>query len=213
MSNELGTVNSQIVDSVTNVVTLLSSQAPSQSFGMLDAVMAETLGMAMHNAVSRQQGASVISSAAVTAACARMLMARLPGPLPPDPAPPPIVIPLPGPVLPPDAALAAAFSQAETAIDALKTQGDAAASQAQQAQNDLDQLIQEAGGTPPLPPDAALAAAFSQAETAIDVLKTQGGAAAGQAQQAQNDLDQLIQEAGGTPPSQPVIEPGPGPAS
>jgi hypothetical protein len=153
-SNEVGTVNSQIVDSMTGVVTLLSGQAPAQSFGLLDAVMAETLGMAMHNAVSRQQGASVISSAAITAACAKMLAVPFPVPPPPSPPPPPVVEPLPGPPPPnlsPNAAIAVAFSEAETAIGALKTQAADAASLSQTAQTDLNQLITEAGGTPPAP--------------------------------------------------------------
>ena len=63
-----GTVNSRIVDSVASVVTLNTGEAPSQAFGMLDAVMVESLGMAMHNAVMRQQGSSMVGTAAVTAA-------------------------------------------------------------------------------------------------------------------------------------------------
>lgn len=95
-----GTVNSQIVDSVSNVVTLTGGQAPAQAFAMLDTVMIETLGMAMYNAVSRQQGASMIGSAAVTAACAKMLGTPFgvaaPPPVPPipDPLPPHGVQPL-----------------------------------------------------------------------------------------------------------------------
>jgi hypothetical protein len=81
-----GTVNSQIVDSVANVVTLASATA-LPAFAMLDAVFAEALGMAMHNAVNRQQSASMIGSAAVTAACARMLGGPL-GPIPRRPCRP-----------------------------------------------------------------------------------------------------------------------------
>jgi len=94
------TVNSQITDSISQVVTLLTGQAPSQSFGMMDAVMLETLGMAMHNAVTRQQYAHMTSTAAVTAACAKMLQAPFPIAPPPPPAPPPAVHPL---AHPPDA--------------------------------------------------------------------------------------------------------------
>jgi hypothetical protein len=95
------TVNSQITDSISQVVTLLTGQSPSQSFGMMDAVMLETLGMAMHNAVTRQQYAHMTSTAAVTAACAKMLQAPFPiAPPPPPPAPPPTVHPL---AHPPDA--------------------------------------------------------------------------------------------------------------
>lgn len=66
-------VNDQIVESVADVVTLNIGEAPSQSSAMLDVVMAETIGMSMYNAVSRQQSSSTVSSAAVTAACAKML--------------------------------------------------------------------------------------------------------------------------------------------
>lgn len=199
MSNELGTVNSQIVDSMTGVVTLLSGQAPSQSFGLLDAVMAETLGMAMHNAVSRQQGASVIGSAAVTAACAKMLTVPfpiLPPPLPP--APPPVVIPLPGPPpdLSPGALVAAAFTEAETAIDILKTQATSPSPVAQTAQTDLNQLITEAGGTPPANPSPS-AAALAQAEAAIDALKTQAAAAAAAVTEAEAAVGVLRAQAAG----------------
>lgn len=93
-------VNSQIVDAVSSIVTLTTGQAPAQALGMLDAVMLETLGMAMHNAVNRQQGAGMINAAAITAACAKMISAPFPVPPPPPPAPPgppPTVAPLPGP--------------------------------------------------------------------------------------------------------------------
>jgi hypothetical protein len=216
MSNDAGSVNSQVIDATTGVVTLITGQAPSQAFGLLDAVMVETLGMAMHNAVSRQQGASVIGSAAVTAACAKMLTVPFPMPPPPPPPPPPTVQPLPGPppTIPPSGVIAAAFSQAETAIDVLKMQAAGAGTLAQTAQADLGKLITEAGGTPqPAPPqpdpDHEIAAAFSQAETAIGTLNTQAADAAGLAQTARADLNKLITEAGGTPPVTP-LNPNPG---
>ncbi|WP_211904951.1 RebB family R body protein, partial [Xanthomonas maliensis] len=108
------TVNSQIVDAVSSVVTLTTGQAPAHALGMLDAVMLETLGMAMHNAVNRQQGAGMINAAAITAACAKMISAPFPATPPPPPAPPgptPTVAPLPGPPpapAPPAALIAAA---------------------------------------------------------------------------------------------------------
>ncbi|MBC7907904.1 MAG: RebB family R body protein [Rhodospirillaceae bacterium] len=86
--NDVSSVNDQIIDSVTGMVTLMTGQAPSHAFGLLDAVMVESLGMAMHYAVSRQQNSSLISSAAVTAACAKMLAVQAPQPpAPPPPAP------------------------------------------------------------------------------------------------------------------------------
>ncbi|MEA1672211.1 RebB family R body protein [Nitrospirillum sp. BR 11163] len=150
--SEQGTVNSQVVDSVADVVTLLTGQAPSQAFGMLDAVMVETMGMAMHNAINRQQGAGMIGSAAVAAACARLLsmpIAVPPGPPPPapqDPPPPPVVAPLPSPPpnLPPSAIVAAAMAQGVQAIDALRSQAAAAGSVAASAEQDLQTLSQDA---------------------------------------------------------------------
>ena len=45
--------------------------SPSQS--LLDTVMAETVGMAMHHAVTAQNNARMVTSAAVTATCARLI--------------------------------------------------------------------------------------------------------------------------------------------
>ncbi|MGH8447270.1 MAG: RebB family R body protein [Solimonas sp.] len=151
--NDNGTVNSQIVDSVTGVGTLVTGQAPAQAFGMLDAVLLETLGMAMHNAVNRQQGGSMVGAAAVTAACAKMLAVPYP---PPPPPPPPIpTLPtnvhlLPGPPHePPPAAtvIAGAYADAEAAIKVLQEQAKGSSANATAAQNDLAQLVTDA--TPP----------------------------------------------------------------
>ncbi|MDQ2106210.1 RebB family R body protein [Azospirillum isscasi] len=84
MSDE-GTMNTQVIDATSDIVTLLTGQSPAQSFAMLDAVMVETLGMAMHNAVHRQQNAGMVNSAAVTAACAKMLSVPFPTTAPPPP--------------------------------------------------------------------------------------------------------------------------------
>ncbi|MGY3451899.1 RebB family R body protein [Bradyrhizobium sp. USDA 4353] len=207
--NDPGTVNSQIIDSTTGVVTLLTGQSPSQAFGLLDAVMVETLGMAMHNAIGRQQGASVIGSAAVTAACAKMLAVPFPIAPPPVPKPPPpSVDPLPGPPPnpSPSAAVAAAFAEAESAVTALKMQASAASNLAQTATADLNQIVADAGGTTPATPPtpgSSIATAFADAETAIDTLKAQAASANSLAQAAQDDLNKLITEAGGTPPPPP----------
>jgi hypothetical protein len=148
------TVNSQIVDSVTGVLTLAAGQAPSQAFGMLDAVLLETLGMAMHNAVNRQQNASLVGQAAVTAACAKML--GVPFPVPPaplPPAPPPLaaISPLPSPPpepAPPAALIASAMAEGEAAIQILKTQAQGSSADAATAQADLQKLAAEAGAPP-----------------------------------------------------------------
>lgn len=90
-SNNGGTTNSQIVDATTLVDTLVAGLTPGASFALLDAVMAETVGLAMQNAVTRQQSAGMISTAAVSAVCARIAGAARP-PLPPQPEP----VPKPG---------------------------------------------------------------------------------------------------------------------
>ncbi|AJD69617.1 Killing trait [Xanthomonas citri pv. citri] len=152
-------VNSQIVDAVSSIVTLTTGQAPAQALGMLDAVMLETLGMAMHNAVNRQQGAGMINAAAITAACAKMISAPFPVPPPPPPAPPgppPTVAPLPGPpaVPPPPAALiAAAAAEAKVAVDVLKTQAQGASADAATATADLME-VHALSVPPPLPATA-----------------------------------------------------------
>ncbi len=149
-------VNSQVVDAVSSIVTLTTGQAPAQALGMLDAVMLETLGMAMHNAVNRQQGAGMINAAAITAACAKMISAPFPVAPPPPPAPPgppPTVAPLPGPppVPPPPAALiAAAAAEAKVAVDVLKTQAQGASADAATATADLLE-VHALSVPPPLP--------------------------------------------------------------
>jgi len=150
-----GTVNSQITDSVTQVVSLLTGEAPSQSMGMLDTVLLETLGMAMHNAVSRQQHSHMTSAAAVTAACARMLQARPPGPPPPPPPKPPVVHPVPSPGgVAVD--IARNTAEAERSVEALRR--DAATSGAETAavQAGLDAIAKAASKplSPPPPPPA-----------------------------------------------------------
>ncbi len=153
---EESTVNSQIVDAVSSVVTLSSGQAPAQSQGMLDAVLLETLSMAMYNAVNRQQSAGMIGSAAVTAACAKMLSAPFPiVPPPPPPGPPPVINPLPGPPpdLPPSAVIAAALAEGQTAIQVLQAQATGSSQDAATAKADLQQLAAAAAPapTPPAP--------------------------------------------------------------
>ncbi len=90
------TVNSQITDSITQVNSNAIGNAASQSMAMLDAVMAETLGMSMHNAVNAQHNSQMIGAASTTSTCAKMLNTfsiiskdDIPGPPgPPGPAGP-----------------------------------------------------------------------------------------------------------------------------
>lgn len=66
-------INSSILSSVVDADVLALGLAPSESLALLDATMAQTLGMAMHNAVVRQQADRVVSQALISAACARMV--------------------------------------------------------------------------------------------------------------------------------------------
>ena len=148
-------VNDQIVESVADVVTLNIGEAPSQSSAMLDVVMAETIGMTMYNAVSRQQSSSTVGSAAVTAACAKMLQTPFPviPPRPPIPPPDHGVEPLPY-----DQSIARVDARATEAIDGLT--GIARASDAAAATATLEALADHLadaikslrGGNTPAPP-------------------------------------------------------------
>ena len=143
-----GTMNTRIIDSVTTNATLLTGQAPSQAFGILDTVMAETLGMSMHNAVMRQQADGMVSAAATTATCAKMLQTQAPYIItlsPPNPPPAPM------------AAITQAVTEGEAALAALKAQAAAAQAQAAlieaqvaQAEAELVELANAAA--PPSPP-------------------------------------------------------------
>lgn len=150
MSDNL--VNGQIVDSVADVITLTHGTAPSQAFAMLDTVMVETLGMAMYNAVSRQQGSSMIGSAAVTAACAKMLATPFgPAPVLPPLPPLPHVEPLPPVPSQPGDVIAAATAQAEDAIDTIRTMRDLSADTVEQADTELQTLARDATAPTPGP--------------------------------------------------------------
>jgi hypothetical protein len=148
-----GTVNSQITDSVTQSSTFLIGQGAASSMGMLDMVLLETLGMAMHNAVVRQQHNQMSNSAAITAACAKMLQAPFPiKPPPPSPSPPPPGG-LPGPG-DPASDIAKNFADAQTAIAALKRDQASSASNASNASKDLDALAKLSTATDPSTPSS-----------------------------------------------------------
>jgi hypothetical protein len=212
-----GSVNGQIVDSVADVVALNSGIAPTQAFGMLDSVMTETLGMAMYNAVSRQQGSSMIGSAATTAVCAKMLSApfpfEIPPPPPPPPAPPapppsggvePLAPPPPKPPPPAAAIIAAAKAEGEWAIKTLKAEEIDLIESAEAAR---DALVQLTANAPPTVAAAVAAAATAEAEAGIDYLQKVAGdpSNAGQ-KKAQAQLTALAAAAKNIPP-QPDLDP------
>lgn len=204
----MSTVNSQIVDSVSDVVTLATGTAPAQAFGMLDTVMVETLGMAMYNAVNRQQGASMIGSAAVTAACAKMINAHLPSPgLAPPPLPePPHVDPLrPQPPSPTGdfAQVASALAGAQSAIYTLKEEAiDPDSPAAGLAACGLSQISAE---TTPPSEYGGVANAFAAAEQAIAALKQEAaGTDAAVSALAQSSLARIALDAKVVPSTPPA---------
>lgn len=67
------TTNDVITDSVTQTNTLLTGLAAPHGMALVDITSAETMGMAMHNAISAQQNAQLTTNASVTATCAKML--------------------------------------------------------------------------------------------------------------------------------------------
>ncbi|WP_414441660.1 RebB family R body protein [Burkholderia sp. 22PA0106] len=193
MSDVPDTVNSQIIDANASIVTLATGQAPAQAFGMLDAVLLETLGIAMYNAVNRQQGSGMMSAAAVTSACAKMLSVPFDFKPPPPPpvVPPPSVEPLPGPPLASDpaAVVAAANAQAQVALGVLQAEAQQAQNTVTQAQQDMQNLSARLqGGTPPSDAggsgNAGGASAPSPAPAAADTSAKQGDSADGAARGA-----------------------------
>lgn len=64
---------STLFHSLGELHKLLKGSAGSQPMAMLNNVMAETIGMSMHNAVTTQHNAQLVNTAAATSACARIL--------------------------------------------------------------------------------------------------------------------------------------------
>ncbi|MBI9076661.1 MAG: RebB family R body protein [Desulfatibacillum sp.] len=74
-------VNSQITDAITQLNSLMVGKSAPQSMAIMSAVMADTMGMALHNAVSTQHHAQMIGGASTTSTCARMLGVLAPPPV------------------------------------------------------------------------------------------------------------------------------------
>ncbi len=68
--------DNKTVESIEELQRLLFQNSSSQSLGVLNSVMAETLGMAMHNAVDAQRNSQLTNAAATTSACARILQVK-----------------------------------------------------------------------------------------------------------------------------------------
>ena len=82
------TVNSQVTDAIAALNTLTEGLAPSTSAAMLGVMGADSIALAMLNAVARQQADATIASAALASVCARLAGTCLPegGPAAANPA-------------------------------------------------------------------------------------------------------------------------------
>ncbi|BBD10078.1 RebB family R body protein [Desulfovibrio ferrophilus] len=66
-------VNTQITDSVIEMLESTVGSGPSHSMAVIDSVMAETMSMHMHNAVTTQHNAKLVGQASMAQTCARIL--------------------------------------------------------------------------------------------------------------------------------------------
>jgi len=71
------------IEQAQNLLNIVQQPNASNSTALLSNVLADTLGMSMHNAVTQQQNAQMLNSASTTAACARILNAFAPVPFEP----------------------------------------------------------------------------------------------------------------------------------
>lgn len=136
----MSAINSQINDSVTTTLADVLGNAPAQAFGMLDTIMAETVGMMMHNAVSAQQNAQMVGNAAVTATCAKMLQVQTTVTSKSPPKPPPFS---PPPFSPPSGLGNSVRQQgdvAKAAIQNLAADLEASSAEEKQARAMLQEL-------------------------------------------------------------------------
>jgi len=75
-------MNDFIYTSVADLQKLLMGNSGSQSLAILNNVMAETIGISMHNAVTAQHNAQMLNSATTTSTCARILAMAGASPIP-----------------------------------------------------------------------------------------------------------------------------------
>lgn len=68
------------LERVSDADALAAGLGPANAMVMLDGELARTLGLALQNAVARQQAAGTVTQAAVSAVCASLVaLERLPG--------------------------------------------------------------------------------------------------------------------------------------
>ena len=66
-------MNSQVTDAITQANALAVGEGPAASMAMVNAVMAETLGMMMHNAITAQNGMQTIAKSATAVVCSLII--------------------------------------------------------------------------------------------------------------------------------------------
>jgi hypothetical protein len=71
-------LNDQVLDAISALETLNVGGAPATSAAMLSLMAADSVALAMLNAVSRQQADGTIASASIAAVCARLAGTSLP---------------------------------------------------------------------------------------------------------------------------------------
>ena len=145
------TVNSQVTDAIAALGAVCAG-APAVSQAMLSAMAADSVALAMLNAVARQQADGAIASAALASGCARLAGTRLP-----DVASPAT----------PEQFVAAAEAQGQAAILLLKSQAGQEGETAGASRAALARLAAAAAGSaPPPPPPPARAAKASKTDGA-----------------------------------------------
>lgn len=129
------TINSQVTDAIAAIDTLTDGLGPSTAAAMLGVMGADSIALAMLNAVARQQADATIASAALAAVCARLAGTTLPesGAVPASPA----------------LFVANAEAQAQYAISLLKSQAETGGDAAGEATAALARVAAAATPTPP----------------------------------------------------------------
>lgn len=128
------TINSQVTDAIAALDTLTAGLGPSTSAAMLGIMGADSIALAMLNAVARQQADATIGSAALAAVCARLAGTPLPegGPAAANPA----------------QFVANAEAQAQYAIILLKNQAEPGGDAAEEARAALARVAAAAAPAP-----------------------------------------------------------------
>lgn len=127
------TINSQVTDAIAALNAATAGLGPSTSAAMLGVMGADSIALAMLNAVARQQADSTIGSAALAAVCARLAGASLPNG---------------AATASPGQFVAGAEAQAQAAIMLLKSQAERDGAEAEAARAALARVAAAAAPVP-----------------------------------------------------------------